>query len=46
MKRKAQSKIIIFICYFGSLPWYFDFFLHSCKFNFKIDFLIFFRLRV
>lgn len=29
------------ITYFGNLPWYFAYFLHSCKFNSTIDFLIF-----
>lgn len=35
------NKIIILICYYGSFPWYFNYFLHSCKFNSSIDFLIF-----
>lgn len=35
------NKIIIFICYYGEFPWYFSYFLHSCKFNSTIDFLIF-----
>ena len=34
-------KIIVFITYFGNFPWYFSYFLHSCKFNPTIDFLIF-----
>lgn len=29
------------ICYYGEFPWYFAYFLHSCKFNPSIDFLIF-----
>ncbi|MDR1501943.1 MAG: hypothetical protein LBT43_05760 [Prevotella sp.] len=28
------------IPYIGSLPWYFPYFLHSCKFNPSIDFII------
>lgn len=36
-----MSKIAIVICYYGSFPWYFPYFLHSCKFNPTIDFLIF-----
>lgn len=34
-------KIIIIITYFGKHPWYFAYFLHSCKFNSTIDFVIF-----
>jgi hypothetical protein len=34
-------KIIILIFYYGRFPWYFSYFLHSCKFNPDIDFLIF-----
>lgn len=34
-------KIIVLIPYFGKFPWYFPYFLHSCKFNATIDFLIF-----
>ncbi|WP_132529813.1 DUF6625 family protein [Pedobacter psychrotolerans] len=36
-----KPKIAIIICFFGDFPWYFPFFLHSCKFNPDIDFLIF-----
>jgi len=35
-----QYKIAVVICYFGKLPWYFDFFVHSCGFNPSIDFYI------
>ncbi len=35
------NKIIVLICYYGEFPWYFPYFLHSCKFNPTIDFLIF-----
>lgn len=38
---KQKNKIIILICYYGQFPWYFPYFLHSCKFNRTIDFLIF-----
>ena len=27
-------------CYFGKWPWYFPYFLHSCKFNPTIDFIL------
>lgn len=40
MKRKHSKRIIIVVTYYGTFPWYFDYFLHSCKFNTKIDFLI------
>lgn len=35
------NKVVILICYYGSFPWYFSYFLHSCKFNPDIDFVIF-----
>jgi hypothetical protein len=38
----AQEKRIAFvICYFGKLPWYFEYFVHSCKYNATIDFFIY-----
>lgn len=37
----AKYKILILICYYGNFPWYFKYFLHSCKFNPSIDFFIF-----
>jgi len=36
----AQNKILILICYYGEFPWYFPYFLQSCKYNPTIDFLI------
>lgn len=36
-----KNGIIILICFYGSRPWYFSYFLHSCKFNPDIDFCIF-----
>lgn len=42
MKRdyaKNDKSIAIIVCYFGELPWYFRYFLHSCKFNPTIDFI-------
>src|SRR5688572_26155316 len=36
-----QNKIIIIICFYGPFPWFFKYFLHSCKFNDTIDFVIF-----
>lgn len=28
------------ICYYGKLPWYFDYFVHSCKYNPTVDFYV------
>ena len=36
---KLQS-IAILTCYFGKWPWYFPYFLQSCKYNPTIDFII------
>lgn len=35
-----KSTIGIITCFFGEFPWYFPYFLHSCKFNPTIDFYI------
>lgn len=35
-----KLKIGIITCYFGEFPWYFPYFLHSCKFNPTINFII------
>ncbi|WP_369431408.1 DUF6625 family protein [Rhodohalobacter sulfatireducens] len=35
-----KKKIAILICFFGKLPWYFNYFVHTCKFNSTIDFFI------
>lgn len=35
-----EKSIVIIICYMGKLPWYFDFFLQSCKYNPSVDFII------
>lgn len=34
------KSIAIIICYFGKLPWYFDYYVHSCKYNPQVDFYI------
>lgn len=39
MKNKKHS-IAMIICYIGNLPWYFDYFVHSCSFNLDIGFYI------
>jgi len=36
-----QSSIVFSICWHGPYPWYFPYFLHSCRHNPDIDFLIF-----
>lgn len=38
---KPRYTIAMLVCYYGSFPWYFKYFIHSCKFNPTIDFLIF-----
>src|ERR1700755_1065070 len=35
-----NKKIAFIVCYIGKLPWYFDYFVHSCKYNADIDFFI------
>lgn len=36
-----MQKIALINCFFGPLPWYFDFFLKSCSTNSTVDFIIF-----
>ena len=33
--------MVFLICWHGGYPWYFPYFLHSCRYNPGIDFLIF-----
>ncbi len=40
MKTKKNKSILLLSCYFGKLPWYFDYFVHSCKYNPTVSFLI------
>jgi hypothetical protein len=35
-----KFKIVMLICYIGELPWYFEYFLLSCKYNNSVDFVI------
>lgn len=35
-----EKGIVIIVCYFGKLPWYFGYFLHSCKYNPSVQFYI------
>jgi len=37
--KKAQSVVII-ICYYGKTPWYFPFFIKSCRYNPDVSFLL------
>lgn len=36
-----MKKIALVNCYFGNFPWYFSFFIKSCKTNPTVDFIIF-----
>jgi hypothetical protein len=36
-----MPRIIFIITYIGKYPWYFPYFLHSCRYNPTVDFLIF-----
>lgn len=40
IRRTKLASIGIVSFYAGKLPWYFDFFLHSCKYNLTIDFFV------
>jgi len=40
MNDKNSKSIAVLICFFGNLPWYFNYFVHSCKYNPTIDFYI------
>jgi hypothetical protein len=35
-----KKSIALLSCYYGTFPWYFIYFLHSCKYNPGIDFII------
>lgn len=35
-----EKSVAIVICYIGKLPWYFDYFAHSCKYNPSVHFII------
>jgi hypothetical protein len=40
MFTKQNNTLALLVCYFGRLPWYFDYFVHSCKYNPTVDFFI------
>lgn len=35
-----KKSMALLVCYYGKLPWYFSYFVHSCGFNPSIDFYI------
>jgi len=37
---KINKSIGMLVCYYGKLPWYFHYFLHSCRYNPTVDFFI------
>jgi len=37
---KQNNSIALINCYFGKLPWYFSYFVHSCQYNPTIDFFV------
>jgi len=39
-KKNNYQSIAILTCFFGKWPWYFPYFIQSCKFNPTIDFII------
>ncbi|MBS1524417.1 MAG: hypothetical protein JST19_02145 [Bacteroidetes bacterium] len=36
----TSQRIVLIACFFGKLPWYFDYFAHSCGYNPTVDFFI------
>lgn len=35
-----MKSIVLITCYFGKFPWYFTYFLHSCKYNPGVSFVV------
>lgn len=35
-----QSKIALLTCWYGPYPWYFPYYIHSCRYNPTVDFII------
>lgn len=35
-----MTKLVILVCNLGKLPWYFEYFKHSCKYNPTVDFVV------
>ncbi len=40
MNMKRLKSIGMVICFYGRLPWYFDYFVHSCGYNPTVDFYV------
>lgn len=40
MENKNKKSIAVLVCFLGKLPWYFNYFIHSCKYNTTVDFYI------
>lgn len=40
IRAASKYKIALLTCWYGQFPWYFPYFLHSCKFNPTVDFFI------
>lgn len=40
IQNRIKKRIAILICYFGNLPWYFKYFIHTCNYNQEVDFYI------
>ena len=38
--KNGAPDIGVIICYFGAFPWYFEYFIHSCRYNKTVDFYI------
>jgi hypothetical protein len=37
---QKNKSISILVCYYGAFPWYFSYFLHSCKYNPDVTFYV------
>ena len=37
---QSSKTIALITCYIGKLPWYFDYFVHSCRYNPSVDFYV------
>ena len=40
LRKKKQPSIVILICYMGQLPWYFEYFALSCRYNMSVDIVV------
>jgi hypothetical protein len=37
---KEEKSIAIVTCWYGKYPWYFPYFMHSCRYNLTVDFIL------